>query len=114
MSIMQRLVSALARVVNDVDPSPAFASGARSPGSVLGGLALLPAGECAPPDLTRALDRLALATLPIKQHIVAAAAHVVCADGRVYLEEFELLRVLVALLDVPMPMLRLDPPPEDH
>ncbi len=108
------LLSALARVANDVDPTPAFASGARSLGSVLGGLALVPAGECAPPDLTRALDRLALATLPIKQHVVAAAAHVVCADGRVYLEEFELLRVLVALLDVPMPMLRLEPPPEDH
>lgn len=53
--------------------------------------------------LDAALDKLALASLPIKQRTLTAAAHVVNADGRVLVEEIELLRAIAAALDCPMP-----------
>jgi Zn-dependent protease with chaperone function len=64
--------------------------------------------EQAATDLARfdaALDKLAAASLPIKQRTLVAAAHVVQADGQVLVCEFELLRAVAAALDVPMPAL---------
>lgn len=52
-----------------------------------------------------ALDKLAAASLPIKQRTLVAAAHIVKADGQVLVCEFELLRAIAAALDVPMPPL---------
>lgn len=52
-----------------------------------------------------ALDKLARASLIIKQRTLIAAAHVVQADGQVLISEFELLRAVAAALDVPMPPL---------
>jgi hypothetical protein len=52
-----------------------------------------------------ALDKLAAASLPIKQRTLMAAAHVVQADGQVLVCEFELLRAVSAALDIPMPPL---------
>ncbi len=52
-----------------------------------------------------ALDKLASASLPIKQRTLVAAAHVVQADGQVLICEFELLRAVSAALDIPMPPL---------
>lgn len=52
-----------------------------------------------------ALDKLASASLPIKQRTLVAAAHVVQADGQVLVCEFELLRAVSAALDIPMPPL---------
>ncbi len=52
-----------------------------------------------------ALDKLANASLPIKQRTLVAAAHVVQADGQVLVCEFELMRAISAALDVPMPPL---------
>jgi Zn-dependent protease with chaperone function len=64
--------------------------------------------EAASPDfaaLDGALDKLAAASLPIKQRTLIAAAHTVGADGRVLVTEAELLRAIAAALDVPMPPL---------
>jgi uncharacterized tellurite resistance protein B-like protein len=55
--------------------------------------------------LDRALDKLATASLPIKQRTLIAAAHVVNADGQVLISEYELLRAIAAALDCPMPPL---------
>jgi Zn-dependent protease with chaperone function len=64
--------------------------------------------ESASPDfaaLDTALDKLAAASLPIKQRTLIAAAHTVGADGQVLVAEAELLRAISAALDVPMPPL---------
>jgi uncharacterized tellurite resistance protein B-like protein len=57
--------------------------------------------------LDAALDKLATASLPIKQRTLVAAAHVVQADGQVLISEFEFLRAISAALDVPMPALAI-------
>ncbi len=62
-----------------------------------------PAGDLA--ALGPALDKLALATLPIKRRTLAAAAHAAAADGQLHPRELELLRAIAAALDVPMPPL---------
>lgn len=56
-------------------------------------------------DLGAALDKLAVASGPIKQRVLLAAAHVVSADNQVLASEAELLRVISAALDCPMPPL---------
>jgi Zn-dependent protease with chaperone function len=55
--------------------------------------------------LGAALDKLAAASGPIKQRVLLAAAHVVSADKQVLANEAELLRVISAALDCPMPPL---------
>jgi Zn-dependent protease with chaperone function len=56
-------------------------------------------------SLDTALDKLAAASLPIKQRTLLAAAHAVSANGSVSTEEAELLRAISAALDIPMPPL---------
>ncbi len=56
-------------------------------------------------DLGAALDKLAVASGPIKQRVLLAAAHVVSADNQVLASEADLLRVISAALDCPMPPL---------
>ncbi len=82
-----------------------FAAGATQLRMLEGKLSFLPSGACAPEQLDTALDRLAIASLPIKQRLVTAAAHVVSADGVILVAEAELLRAVSATLDVPMPPL---------
>ncbi len=55
--------------------------------------------------LDAALDKLAIASGPIKQRLLKAAVHVVISDGDVQVEEYELLRAIAATLDVPLPPL---------
>jgi len=55
--------------------------------------------------LDAALDKLARASLPIKQRTLMAAAQVVTADGQLLITEAELLRAIAAALDCPMPPL---------
>ena len=69
------------------------------------GLPFLAPGACGIKQLDAALDRLAMASLPIKQRLIVAATHVVSADGVILIEEAELLRAISAALDVPMPPL---------
>ncbi|ACB73536.1 M48 family metalloprotease [Opitutus terrae] len=55
--------------------------------------------------LDAALEKLAAASLPIKQRTLLACAHVVSANGSVSVAEAELLRAFAATLDCPMPPL---------
>lgn len=73
---------------------------------------LTPAALPLPPDAAPRFSRLAveaarLAGLPLrdKRQVLELAATAVLADGRVAIEEYELLRVVAALLDCPMPVL---------
>jgi len=56
-------------------------------------------------QMDAALDKLAACSLPVKQRLLVAAAHVIAADGTVSPEEGELYRALTATLDCPMPTL---------
>ncbi len=56
-----------------------------------------------PQAMEKALDKLSLASAPIKARIVEACAHCVLADDEVTLEEAELLRVVCVALDCPLP-----------
>lgn len=59
------------------------------------------------PMLARSLQLLAGLGLQDKRQLLELAATAVLADGDVRVEEYELLRVVAALLECPMPMLRL-------
>ena len=66
---------------------------------------LLPPAQATLEALDTALEKLAHASLPIKKRLIAAAGHVVAADGSIAETEVELLRALCAALDCPMPPL---------
>jgi Zn-dependent protease with chaperone function len=101
------VLSALAHVSSDDEQAAAkaFAAGTVQLRMFEGGLPFLAPDACGIKQLDAALDRLAIASLPIKQRLVTAAAHVVSADGVILIEEAELLRAISAALDVPMPPL---------
>lgn len=66
----------------------------------------LPVAEATrPSQLGRSLHLLGGLALADKKNLLELAATAVLADGKVQLEEYELLRVLAALLDCPMPVL---------
>lgn len=56
-------------------------------------------------QLAREVQTLAGLSLQDRRHVLELAATAVLADAEVRLEEYELLRVVAALLDCPMPML---------
>lgn len=68
-------------------------------------LLLLDPAACDFSQLDAALDKLAGASLPIKQRLLLACAHTVTHDGEVRDEEAELLRAFAASLGCPMPPL---------
>jgi len=86
-------------------PADAFAAGRKQVPQIAGQLALIDPAAATLEKLDDALDRLARASLPIKQKLLAAAAHVVGHDGTISLEEGEILRALSSALDCPMPPL---------
>jgi Zn-dependent protease with chaperone function len=99
------VLSALARAAT-TDPAwaaRAFAAGAAQLRLIESGLPF--AADSGFAALDAALDKLAAASLPIKQRTLAAAAVVVTADGRLLIAEAELLRAIAAALDCPMPPL---------
>ena len=61
------------------------------------------AGQSDLTALDAALEKLATASLPIRQRTLIAGAHIVGADGRVLPAELELLRAIAATLDIPVP-----------
>ena len=67
------------------------------------GRPLLGMDRHAPQAMVKALDKLSLASPPIKARVVDACAHCVLADEEVTLEEGELLRVVCVALDCPLP-----------
>jgi hypothetical protein len=101
------VLSALAHTASNegLDPAGAFAAGADQLKLLDGKLALLAPAACDFVRLDAALDKLATASLPIKQRTLFAAAHVVGADGTILIAEAELLRAIAAALDCPMPPL---------
>jgi len=101
------VLSALAHAASnvDLDAHAAFAAGAAQLKLIAPALAFLPEADASPAALDAALDKLATASLPIKQRTLVAAAEVVGADGRILVAEAELLRAIAATLDVPLPSL---------
>ena len=101
------VLSALARV-GAPDDLPhtrrAFSAGAGQI-QLLDSLALAGTEDSSLENLDAALDRLMRASLPIKQRVLVAAAHVIGADGTVTVEEGELYRAIAATLDCPAPAL---------
>jgi Zn-dependent protease with chaperone function len=99
------VLSALARcsVANAEFAQAAFATGTAQLKLVEAQLRFVDEAACTFERLDAALDKLATASLPIKQRTLVAAAHVVNADGQVLVSEFELLRAISAALDCPMP-----------
>jgi Zn-dependent protease with chaperone function len=103
------VLSSLARAAT-VDPSwaeRAFAAGANQLKLIESRLQFLPETASNLASLDAALDKLAAASLVIKQRTLLAAAEVVTADGQLLITEAELLRAIAAALDCPMPPLTL-------
>jgi hypothetical protein len=99
------VLSVLARtaVSDPAFAAQAFAAGAQYLPLLGGRLVFAPSADMA--ALDAALEKLAEASLPIKQRTLAAAAATVGADGRILIPEAELLRAVAASLDVPLPPL---------
>lgn len=98
------VLSFLARL--GAQPAEAFAAGRKELAPIADQLVLQDAATATLENLDAALDRLALASLPIKRKLLVAAAHVVGSDGTVGLEEGEMLRAISSALDCPMPPLQ--------
>ncbi len=101
------VLSALAYAASNsgMGSAAAFAAGASQLKLNEGDLALLVPEACNFVQLDAALDKLATASGPIKQRVLVACAYIVGADGKVLIEEAELLRAVAAALDCPMPPL---------
>ncbi|MDP2137321.1 MAG: M48 family metallopeptidase [Candidatus Didemnitutus sp.] len=100
------VMSALARFgsADETAAQRSFALGATQV-KLLDHPALLDAESCTLERLDAALERLATSSLPIKQRVLAAATHIIGADGAVTVEEGELYRAIAATLDCPAPAL---------
>jgi Zn-dependent protease with chaperone function len=98
------VLSALAHTpsADPAEAARAFATGAAQLKLVEQKLYLLAPADASLAQLDTALDRLATASLPIKQRLLTAASHVIGADGTILIEEAELLRAISATLDCPM------------
>ena len=97
----------------EADPAAArdaFADGAGQLPVLAGQLSLLAPDACEFAALDRALDKLAGASLPIKQRLLLAGAHTVGHDNQIRPEEGELLRAIADTLGCPMPPLLTDAP----
>ena len=68
-------------------------------------LTLLPSERCSLDAFDAAMGELAQGTPQVKKRIIGAAAACVVADGKVTVQEGEMLRVISALLGCPMPPL---------
>ncbi|MBI2511601.1 MAG: M48 family metallopeptidase [Opitutae bacterium] len=101
------VLSALARA-GATEParlSLAFAAGVGQLPLIAARLALASPDACSLEKLDTALDRLAGATPPIKQRVLAAAAQVIGADQVVTPREADLFRAIAAAIDCPVPVL---------
>jgi Zn-dependent protease with chaperone function len=67
-----------------------------------------PAGECKPKAVTRALAVLEAVQPGDKRTLLEACARTISADGHVRASEAELLRMIAALLDTPVPAIFAD------
>lgn len=83
------------------DAAAGYGDGCRVLG--IGQSRLLPRERCRLNELRIALKRISQATATLRGRVIDAAAAVICQDGRVDVEEAELLRGVADLLDCPMP-----------
>ena len=100
------VLSTLARTgaADEKNAVAAFAQGLRELPLLKDTLALKPATTDLD-ALDRALDRLAISSLPIKKRLLLAAASVIGTDGTITVSEGELFRAIAITLDCPMPVL---------
>ncbi len=76
---------------------------------------LLPKSECSLLVVAQALNKLSESSPSIKKKVIGAALTCVAADGKVTVEEAELLRAIADSLDCPLPPIGVGPiegPPE--
>ncbi len=101
------VLSAMAHISDNgsMSAAEAFAAGASQLKLVESRLVLLDPADCDVGPLDPALDKLAAASLPIRQRVIVACAYLAGADGQILIAEAELLRAIAAALDVPMPPL---------
>jgi Zn-dependent protease with chaperone function len=101
------VLSTLARAGHDTEPAvvAAFLAGASQLPLIQQNLALQHPHERSLEPLDRALDRLAVSSLPIKERLLQAAAHTIGSDGTITVAEGELFRAIAVTLDCPMPLL---------
>ena len=101
------VLSTLARAGDTAVPAVAnaFLQGVTQLPLIATSLSLRPAGESGFIELDRALDRLAVSSLPIKKRLLTAAAHVIGSDGTVTVAEGELYRAISLAIDCPAPLL---------
>jgi Zn-dependent protease with chaperone function len=90
---------------DDAQAARAFQVGVAKLGSSNDPLTLLPRDQTGLGALDRALDELASAAPLVKRSVLEACAACIGADGRVTVEEGELLRVISDALACPMPPL---------
>jgi hypothetical protein len=65
----------------------------------------MPLTHCGSHKLSNAIERLADLSPLLKGPVIDAAADLVLADGKVQVQEAELLRAVSALLECPLPPL---------
>jgi hypothetical protein len=100
------LLGALAHAGSPDDPEAAgraFQVGARALGVPVPSARAGSQGGGDVATLGHALDRLEAARYPAKEKVLDAAAHCVMADGKVTIEEADLLRLVAISLDCPLP-----------
>jgi Zn-dependent protease with chaperone function len=99
------LLSALAHVGHgeNAPRQAAFRAGAESLGAECAGATLLDFAACNLSDVDRALDKLRLASPPLKRRVIQACAQAIAADGFIQEKEAELLRAIADALDCPLP-----------
>ncbi|WP_406693361.1 M48 family metallopeptidase [Singulisphaera sp. Ch08] len=102
-----RVLSTLSRLGgrSEAEAVQDFAHGIQALGLPSHEVSLAPVQECSMVALDRSLDRLALASPPIKKRVLDACATCIAADGLVTIAEAELLRAIADSLDCPMPPL---------
>jgi len=101
------VLSVLARSGNDEPQAiaEAFADGTSQLKLIESSLQLLAPEASDFAALDRALDRLAVASLPIKKRLLVASGHVIGHDGTITVEEGELYRAIAAAIGSPLPPL---------
>ena len=89
----------------NTDPKQAAQAFANGAAELQAGAALnlLPEDQCSLDAADKALDKLMLAAAPLKERIVAASVACVSSDGKVTIEEAELLRAVADSLECPIP-----------
>jgi uncharacterized tellurite resistance protein B-like protein len=98
------VLSALAHLGHDRpgERREAFLTGAGRLGAGAS-IQLLDLKDCNLPQIDAALNRLAQAAPQIKKTVLDACAHAAAADGKLHVQEGELLRAIADTLDCPMP-----------